>query len=163
MNFSALQKRHFILLDGLPLVGALLGVVILMQTGVHAIDVVGLVLMWFITLVGIELGYHRYFSHRAFEVKPWLKGLLVVFASMGGQGSVIAWATNHTHHHRFSDKPSDTHTPLHSGAGWRGRLRGFLHAQLTWKWSYVPPLPDKFTLWIYKDPLITRLSKNHYY
>ncbi|HVK98698.1 MAG TPA: acyl-CoA desaturase [Dongiaceae bacterium] len=163
MNISAMQKRHFILLDVLPLLGTLLGVVVLTQTGVHAIDLVGLILMWFVTVVGIELGYHRYFSHQAFQVRPWVKGMLVVFASMGGQGSVIAWATNHVHHHRFSDQKEDTHTPMQSGDGVWGRLKGFLHAQLLWKWSYRPPLPDRQALWLYKDPMITRLSKNRSY
>ncbi|MFZ5601807.1 MAG: acyl-CoA desaturase [Pseudomonadota bacterium] len=163
MNISAMQKRHFILLDVVPFLGALLGIAVLARTGVQAVDLVGLLLMWFVTVVGIELGYHRYFSHQAFQVQPWLKGLLVVFASMGGQGSVIAWATNHIHHHRFSDQPQDTHTPLHSGEGVLGRLKGFLHAQVLWKWSYRPPLPDKFALWLYRDPIITRLSKTRVY
>ncbi len=163
MNISAMQKRHFILLDVLPLLGTLAGVTVLLDTGVHGVDLVGLVLMWFVTVVGIELGYHRYFSHKAFEVKPWLKGLLVIFASMGGQGTVIAWATNHIHHHRFSDQDADNHSPMHQGNGFMGKLKGFLHAQLLWKWSYRPPLPDKFALWLYKDPLITRLSKNSLY
>jgi stearoyl-CoA desaturase (delta-9 desaturase) len=163
MNISAMQKRHFILLDVLPLLGSLIGAVVLWHTGVHGVDILGLVLMWFVTVVGIELGYHRYFSHKSFEVKEWLKGLLVIFASMGGQGSVIAWATNHIHHHRFSDQAPDTHTPMQSGEGLWGRVKGFFHAQVLWKWSYRPPLPDKFALWLYRDPVITRLSKTHLY
>lgn len=163
MNISAMQKRHFILLDVLPFIGTALGIAILAKTGVEPVDLVGLAIMWFITVVGIELGYHRYFSHRAFETTPWMKRLLVIFASMGGQGSVIAWATNHIHHHRYSDTPRDTHTPMHSGAGWSGKFKGFLHAQVLWKWSYRQPLPDKYSLWLYKDPDITRLSKTSLY
>lgn len=163
MNISSMQKRHFILLDILPMVGTVAGIAVLAKTGVNPIDIVGLVVMWFVTVVGIELGYHRYFSHQSFETIPAFKALLVIFASMGGQGSVIAWATNHIHHHRFSDQPQDTHTPLHSGKGVMGKIKGFFHAQLFWKWSYKAPLPDKNALWLYRDPIIKKFSKNSLY
>jgi len=118
--------------------------------------------MWLLSVIGIELGYHRYFSHKAFQATTALKSLLVILASMSGQGSVLAWSTNHVHHHRYSDQPQDTHTPMHSGNNGFGKLKGFWHSQVLWKWSYIPPFPTKKVEWLYQDKQIVQLSKWYY-
>lgn len=158
---TRMQRRHFLLLDVLPAVGSLLSVPILIKMGLVWADWVALAIMWLLTVTGIEVGYHRYFSHHAFEAKPWVKGALVILASMAGQGSVISWASNHRHHHQFSDRPGDTHSPYFVGGATSRGLRGFLHAQVGWKWTYPYPNPAHYTPGLLADPMVQRLSRRY--
>ena len=62
--------------------------------------------------IGVNVGVHRYFSHRSFKAKPykeWFMGVSMVLATLG---SPLAWAGMHRAHHRYSDTERDPHTPL---------------------------------------------------
>ncbi len=159
---TAMQKRHFILMDVLPAIGTVASIAILAYTGVSGLDIALCAAMWALTVVGIEIGYHRYFSHDAFRAHPVVRHALVILACMGGQGTVISWAANHRLHHEFSDAPEDTHTPHHSGTGFVGALKGFVHAQLTWKWTYPYANPSVYTAALVKDKSVAALSKLYY-
>jgi stearoyl-CoA desaturase (delta-9 desaturase) len=159
---TAMQKRHFLLLDLGPFIGSVCAVAILCRTGLSLGNWVSFVVLWFLGVVGIELGYHRYFSHDSFSTTKPVRAVLAILGSMGGQGPVVTWASTHRYHHNHSDAPEDTHSPYH----WNGRpgpsLRGFLHAQLTWKWSYPYPNPSLYTPNLVSDPLIVTLSRLYY-
>lgn len=161
-TIQALQRRHFILLDVLPFLGCLAAFPILAWTGVTAADWLACLLMWFLTVVGIEIGYHRYFSHNAFKTSETMKGILVVLASLGGQGPVISWAATHRHHHEFSDKPEDSHSPLRYGHGLAARLKGFFFSQVFWKWSYPFPNPTLYAKGMLADPVVNGLSRHYF-
>ena len=46
---------------------------------------------------------------------------------------MISWVADHRKHHAFSDQPGDPHSPhVDHGVGWRGALRGLLHAHMGW-------------------------------
>jgi len=46
---------------------------------------------------------------------------------------VISWVADHRKHHAFSDREGDPHSPhVGHGTGWRGHLRGLVHAHLGW-------------------------------
>jgi stearoyl-CoA desaturase (delta-9 desaturase) len=83
-------------------------------------------------LVGIEVGFHRYFTHRSFKMHPVLQIVLAVLGSMAFQGPVIWWSATHRRHHRFSDHPGDPHSPYLHGTGFRAFLKGQLHAHMGW-------------------------------
>ena len=90
--------------------------------------------MWVLNLIGIEVGYHRLFSHGAFEASPPLRAALVILGSMGAQGPVVSWASNHRHHHHHSDTPRTRtrHTRMARARCARDSA-AFAHAHLTWK------------------------------
>src|SRR5712692_6376404 len=48
--------------------------------------------MHVVTLIGVEVGFHRHFSHRAFQTHQAMRVLLAVLGSMAFQGPVIWWA-----------------------------------------------------------------------
>jgi len=103
--------------------------------GVSATDLVVFGTMYLLGVIGLEIGMHRYFSHRAFEVTPALRNALVILGSMGGQGSALVWATNHRKHHRFADQDGDPHSPRPRGEGRIGVLRGLVHGHFTWHFA----------------------------
>ncbi|BBX46104.1 acyl-CoA desaturase [Mycobacterium cookii] len=80
------------------------------------------------TMAGVELGYHRYFAHRAFTAAPVLVWLLGGLGSSAFLGPVMWWATTHRRHHSVTDREGDPHSPH-----WpHGGTRGFVHAHAGW-------------------------------
>jgi stearoyl-CoA desaturase (delta-9 desaturase) len=151
------QRRHFVLFDILPTLGCIASVPVLWHIGITWVGVTLFVLMWLLNLIGIEVGFHRLFSHGAFEATPRLRAALVILGSIGAQGPVVSWASNHRHHHQHADTPEDTHSP-HPARG-VSRLRGFAHAHLLWKWSYPYPSPSHYTPGLLRDPVVIRTSR----
>jgi stearoyl-CoA desaturase (delta-9 desaturase) len=88
----------------------------------------------FIVLVGhgVTIGFHRLFAHRSFEAKRPLKVALATLGSMALQGSLIGWVADHRRHHRYADRPGDTHSPLWKGDSPLFGLRGLWHAHVGW-------------------------------
>lgn len=95
-----------------------------------------LVGMYLPTALGITVGYHRLFAHRAFATYPFIRYLLAGLGSMAGQGPVIEWVSDHRRHHAFSDHEGDPHSP-HVGRpkGIWGNLAGFWHSHVGWLFS----------------------------
>jgi stearoyl-CoA desaturase (delta-9 desaturase) len=58
---------------------------------------------------GIAL--HRYFAHRSFKTGPLRHKFLLWISVLSAAGSPISYATQHRHHHRHTDKPTDIHSP----------------------------------------------------
>ena len=116
--------------------------------GVGPIEISLLAVMYATSVVGIEIGFHRYFSHRAFSAPSWVRCALAIAGSMAVQGPVLFWVAVHRRHHRFSDQPGDPHSPNLHGGGPAGTLRGLVHAHCGWlfrpdetDWRrYVPDL-----------------------
>lgn len=101
--------------------------------GLHWQDLLVLVIMYLLTGLGVTVGYHRLFTHRSFKTTRTLRALLAVLGSMAVEGSVIEWASTHRKHHSFSDRFGDPHSPhLDHSPGWRGALRGLVHAHVGW-------------------------------
>jgi stearoyl-CoA desaturase (Delta-9 desaturase) len=95
-------------------------------TGVTA-GAVGLAigLSW-LRIFAIGAGYHRYFSHRAYETSRAFQFVLAVLAQSTSQKSVLWWAANHRDHHLHSDTELDVHSP---------RQMGFLYSHVGWIFS----------------------------
>lgn len=70
-----------------------------------------LFLYWLTDCVGITLCYHRYLTHRGFEMPKWLEYTCVVIATLTSQGGPIQWVATHRCHHAFSDQEGDPHSP----------------------------------------------------
>jgi stearoyl-CoA desaturase (Delta-9 desaturase) len=85
-------------------------------TGVHTLDVVVCVMLYFIRMFGITAGYHRYFAHRAYKTTRWFQFVLAWLGCMAMQKGPLWWASHHRNHHKYSDTEQDTHSP-HTGGG----------------------------------------------
>jgi stearoyl-CoA desaturase (delta-9 desaturase) len=102
----------------------------------HWTDLVVLAVAYFLTGVGVTVGYHRLLTHRSFKTSPPMRALFAALGSAAIEGPVIEWVANHRKHHQFSDEPGDPHSPhVDHGKGWRGALRGLAHAHLGWIFS----------------------------
>ena len=73
---------------------------------------------YYLRMVGVTVGYHRYFSHRTFKTSRLFQFLLAFLAQTSTQKGALWWAVNHRHHHKFSDLDEDIHSPLKRGFWW---------------------------------------------
>lgn len=62
--------------------------------------------------------YHRYFSHKAFKTSRLVQFIFAFIAASAAQRGPLWWASHHRHHHANSDKPDDSHSPVHGGFFW---------------------------------------------
>lgn len=153
-HFHKMQRQHFIIFDVLPFVGTLIALGLLFYRPIGIVELSLFFGFWLITGLGLTVGYHRLFTHRAFATSTAMSAILIVLGSMAGRGPMLSWAAMHRRHHELSDHHGDLHSPRLHGGGMLGRLRGFLHAHLTWMIAhdypnvalYVPDLMSSRTL-----------------
>lgn len=61
--------------------------------------------------IGITFGYHRYFSHREFNVNPTIECVMLYCGLLCGGRSALTWVGVHRMHHAYSDTEKDPHSP----------------------------------------------------
>jgi stearoyl-CoA desaturase (delta-9 desaturase) len=99
----------------------------------HWHDFVVFGVMYVVTGLGITVGFHRHFTHRAFATSAPVRATLAVMGTMAIEGPIVAWVADHRKHHAFSDQPGDPHSPhVDRGRGLLGALRGLAHAHVGW-------------------------------
>ena len=119
-----------------PLLGAGLAMILLWGSAFRLLDIGLLVLFYVVCAFGTTIGFHRYFTHRGFEARAPVKVALGILGCMTMQGPLVQWVTDHRKHHALSDQPGDPHSPhVGHGAGFAGRVRGFVHAHVGWMFS----------------------------
>jgi stearoyl-CoA desaturase (Delta-9 desaturase) len=121
----------------MPLVGLVAAVVLLWNRAVGPLELALLAGLYLFTALGVTLGYHRMFTHRAFESSRTFRAIVAVLGSMAVQGSVITWVADHRKHHTFTDQEGDPHSPHLSGPGFWGAVKGLWHAHVGWLFETV--------------------------
>lgn len=69
--------------------------------------------------IGNNIGMHRYFSHRYFEMRKPVEWFVAWCAFMPGLGSPLSFVAVHNIHHRHYDQDNDPHGRVR---GWRSLL-----------------------------------------
>src|SRR3954465_7996694 len=88
--------------------------------------------MYLVTALGVTVGYHRLFTHRAFGAPKPVRYAFAPLGSMAVQGPVLDWVADHRKHHAFTDEEEDPHSPHGHGGGLSGALRGLWYAHMGW-------------------------------
>jgi len=66
-------------------------------------------LHWLTCSLGICLAYHRFLTHRGFDLPKWLAYTLVFIGVLACQNGPIKWVAQHRIHHAGSDTDDDPH------------------------------------------------------
>jgi stearoyl-CoA desaturase (Delta-9 desaturase) len=74
--------------------------------------------LYFLRMFAITGFYHRYFSHRTFKTSRAGQLIFGILGAMAVQRGPIWWAAHHRHHHAYSDRPEDVHSPVQHGFFW---------------------------------------------
>lgn len=63
--------------------------------------------------LGVAVGLHRFFSHKAFVTSKFWEQTMLYFGSLACHGHPLFWVALHRGlHHRFSDTDRDPHSPV---------------------------------------------------
>ena len=130
----AQRVRLVVMVELLPLALAVAGVVVV---GIHPLGVALFVVMYVLTMFGVELGMHRVIAHRQLRATAPVRALLCILGAMAGEGSPLLWGAIHREHHRSPDDAGDPHSPLLGRKGAAARMLGFIWAQSLW-YTEVP-------------------------
>lgn len=121
-----------------PLAALVVGIVLMWGYGFWWVDMALMVGMYFVSLLGLTIGFHRLFTHRSFQTTRPIQWLLAICGSMTIQGPLFTWVGLHRKHHQYSDTVDDPHSPHPHGAGFWGLLRGFWRGHIGWAFSPMP-------------------------
>jgi len=80
------------------------------------------VILYFVRMLAITAGYHRYFSHRSYRLGRVSQFVLAFIGSTAAQKGALWWAAHHRAHHKNSDTERDIHSPI----------RGFWWSHVGW-------------------------------
>jgi stearoyl-CoA desaturase (delta-9 desaturase) len=119
-------------------------------------DLAVFAIMYVTTAGGITVGFHRHLTHRSFATSRPLRAALAVMGSAAIEGPVISWVADHRKHHAFSDREGDPHSPhVGHGGGWRGALKGLLHAHVGWLFVHTERgAKDRYAPDLLADPVV---------
>jgi stearoyl-CoA desaturase (Delta-9 desaturase) len=121
-----------------------------------------LAVFFLLTMIGLEVGYHRYFAHQAFRTSRLVERVLAFLGSIAMHGGVIWWTATHRRHHARSDSPGDVHSP--HVAPQEGGVYGFFFAHLGWMFDPAHLQPGEWARRVapmYRDSYLFFL--NRYY
>lgn len=115
---------------------------------------VGMFLVMYTAIgLAITIGYHRLFSHRAFQAAWPVRLAVLLLGAAAFQNSAIAWCSDHRHHHRFVDDPERDPYPVR---------RGFWYAH--WLWVMAGgERPVEGVGDLLRDPLLRWQRRHHFW
>jgi len=122
---------------GVPPLCVVAAIVLLWNRAIGPLELALMASLYVITALGITLGYHRMFTHRAFKASAPFRAIVAVLGSMAVEGSVITWVADHRKHHAFTDIEGDPHSPHLAGPGLVGAAKGLWHAHVGWLFETV--------------------------
>ncbi len=100
--------------------------------------------------ISITGGYHRLFSHRAYDAAWPVRLFYVLFGAATFEGSVSEWCTDHRNHHLYTDTDKDPYSI-------KG---GFWHAHMGWLFTLDADKRDYSNVAdLQKDPLVRFQNK----
>lgn len=108
----------------------------------------GYLFYYFSALIGITIGYHRYFTHNTFKTNKFFEFVFLIFGLICGGRSALTWCAVHKYHHNHSDTDKDPHSPI-----FQGSLK-VIFSQ--WRLSYIP---KKYILPLIKNPRLVFFHK----
>jgi len=114
----------------------------------------------FLRALGLTLGFHRYFAHRAFQMGRPARFVWAFIGTAAMQKGPLWWAGHHVNHHKYADRDGDPHSPAVSGVyyahiGWflndarhdrieatNPVIRDFTDPEILWlnRYYFAPPL-----------------------
>jgi stearoyl-CoA desaturase (delta-9 desaturase) len=101
----------------------------------------GYIFYYVSALIGISIGYHRYFTHNSFKTNKFVETIFLLFGLICGGRSALTWCAVHRYHHSASDTENDPHSPMYQGS-----LK-VIFSQ--WHLSYIP---KKYIVPLIKNP-----------
>lgn len=142
-----------------PLIALAAAVPFVWGWGLSWLDVGLTASFYVLTMLGVTVGFHRYFTHGAFRATRPLRIGLAVAGSMAVQGPILHWVADHRRHHAFADKEGDPHSPWAFGTSPAAIARGFWHAHMGWIFDRSLTNQQRFAPDLLADPDMRRVNR----
>ena len=142
----------------LPIGGLIAAILLLWGVGFSWVHLSLFLGMYFVTVVGITVGFHRLFTHKSFETVWPVRFALAIAGSMAIEGSVFKWVAMHRRHHQHSDTAHDPHSPHIHGDGVWATIRGAARSHIGWFFEPDPANLDRYIPDLNKDRLVKWIS-----
>ena len=110
--------------------------------------------MYVATVLGVTVGFHRLFTHRAFHATKPVQFVLGVLGSMAFQGTLFDWVGRHRLHHHHSDEEGDPHSPHPHGNTFWSFVRAFWHSHMGWAFAPNPPDLARYAGDLTRSPML---------
>ena len=123
-------------------------------------DVVIALVFYYVSGLGISMGFHRYFTHLSYKAKPGLRVALAIAGSLAIEGPVLTWVADHRRHHKYSDREGDPHSPWRFGEDWRALTKGLVWAHIGWMFGGDQTSQEKFCPDLLADRRIVKISRS---
>jgi len=103
------------------------------------------------TGMGITVGYHRLFSHKAYQANRIVQFLALFFGAAAFQMPALAWSSQHRDHHKYVDTERDPYNIT----------KGFWYAHMGWMllWKFSADIDNSKDL--QKNPLVMHQQHNY--
>lgn len=96
--------------------------------GFGVTEILFIVATYYVCNISIGVGMHRLWAHNAFKAHPVVEFVLSLTCAATLQGPVLAWSSDHSLHHTFTDKQEDPHSPTK----FKSKLLGFFWSHMGW-------------------------------
>ncbi|PCI40664.1 MAG: hypothetical protein COB53_00630 [Elusimicrobia bacterium] len=136
-----------------PFLAVGLSIYYLITQGLHWGDVALFGAMYILTGMAITAGYHRYYSHRAYDCHWAVQLFYLLFGAAAIENSALKWCRDHRLHHQKVDTDEDPYNIK----------KGFFYAHMGWIFYETPKdrtfacVPD-----LQRDPLV-QWQNNHFF
>ena len=94
-----------------------------LKNGFDAYEIIACVVLIYFSGMSITAGYHRLWSHKAFEANSFVRVVLAIGGAMSLQNSILHWCSDHRIHHRHVD--DNDHDPYSA-------KKGFWYSHIGW-------------------------------
>jgi stearoyl-CoA desaturase (Delta-9 desaturase) len=158
-QMSAGQRFMVGLFVAIPLAALVAAIPLLWGWGLGWHDVLIALAFYWVSGLGVTVGYHRYFTHGSFKAKTGLRVGLAVAGSLAIEGPVITWVSDHRRHHKYSDREGDPHSPWRYGDDWKALSKGLLYAHIGWLFDPNKTSQEKFSPDLLADRRIKAVDK----
>jgi fatty-acid desaturase len=110
-----------------------------------------IVVFAFSKIVGVNVGLHRFYSHRSFKTYKPVEYFMAFCSVIATVGSPFVYPGVHRQHHRYSDKQGDPHRPED------GKIKSFIGIWKTQDIQWISIIKD-----LLKQPYL-RFVHNYYF
>ncbi|QGN55141.1 acyl-CoA desaturase [Novosphingobium sp. Gsoil 351] len=157
------RRREHLFYAAVKQGGALVAIGWLLLQPTGWVEWSGFALFYVLNILSMSLGYHRYFTHKAFQTSRPMRYGLAALAQFGMYGSLRRWVADHRRHHALSDRPGDIHSPWVDGHGrpLSGKA-GLKHSHLGWAYDDVVTNTDLYGKGVLGDPAIEWAHRTRY-
>jgi stearoyl-CoA desaturase (delta-9 desaturase) len=121
-------------------------------------DVIIALAFYYVSGLGISMGFHRYFTHGSFKATTGFRVALAIAGTLAVEGPVLTWVADHRRHHKYSDREGDPHSPWRFGDDWRALTKGLAWAHIGWMFDGNHTSQEKFCPDLLADKKIARIS-----